>query len=832
MSVYVPASKVAAREDALRQARGLGAADVASCAAAFPADAPPVDAAPLPAGAVGYAMGPYAARVAELEHKISEMPPMHMPAAVPAIARPATLARIGPTRSSAAYPLPWAVADAPLGDIHRFGVVVRDDDPTRPSSLGVQRLARAPSWAHAERPGAAAPPREQPRAEPPAASPATDALARAAAGASAPRVGSAVAAAPTGAAQHGEAFAELQLLRGGTTSYSDAASADGADDADGDARADTGDADASEPSGVAHVRPLASAELLAAGEAGPRASARHSAASDAAAGAPAAAADAAVPVAGVAAGVGAAPGADVPPGERALFLVVLASGAEPPLLDECARVVEPRGASALRACDLVLSAAAPPAVPPSRLADAPAAPPAEMLAALVRAARGAPIELRVLRTSLFAPLAPEPAPVEARHAPLARACLVTWNMHGKEPPAAVPELLRARAPSGARYDLFAIGSQEAERSIEASILNSSKARWEAAIEATLGAEYVLVASHRLAAMHLAIYARAALAPLISGARTAHVATGFGNALGNKGAVGVSLMLGETSFCFISCHLTAHQGAVRARNADFARIDESLELWPPAGAPRARVPRAGAGSVSARFDRVFWLGDFNYRVHGNRAIVDRLLARREEAEARAAGWASADECAREGLRVLLRNDQLTLQRRSGAVFRGLVEGEISFRPTYKFDSKRRDVYDQSEKARIPAWTDRILFAPGRATEPDPDTAVQLHAYDSIASLTTSDHRPVVADLSVRYELGAGAARPQAADADAKAGADADAAAAADGAPASRARGGAAQPLIPARSYTRAGGGRTLDDAPPPALPAAQRRDGTSALCVVS
>jgi hypothetical protein len=48
----------------------------------------------------------------------------------------------------------------------------------------------------------------------------------------------------------------------------------------------------------------------------------------------------------------------------------------------------------------------------------------------------------------------------------------------------------------------------------------------------------------------------------------------------------------------------------------------------------------------------------------------------------------------------------------------------------------DTYDTSEKARIPAWTDRVLFR-GPAS---------LKAYDR-AELRSSDHRPVYAVLDV-------------------------------------------------------------------------------------
>ena len=41
------------------------------------------------------------------------------------------------------------------------------------------------------------------------------------------------------------------------------------------------------------------------------------------------------------------------------------------------------------------------------------------------------------------------------------------------------------------------------------------------------------------------------------------------------------------------------------------------------------------------------------------------------------------------------------------FRGFTEGRLTFAPTYKFDPFSDD-YDTSEKMRIPAWTDRVLW----------------------------------------------------------------------------------------------------------------------------
>ena len=81
------------------------------------------------------------------------------------------------------------------------------------------------------------------------------------------------------------------------------------------------------------------------------------------------------------------------------------------------------------------------------------------------------------------------------------------------------------------------------------------------------------------------------------------------------------------------------------------------------------------------------------------------------------------------------------RRQGDAFAGFVEAERAFPPTYKFD-KRSDVYDTSEKRRVPSWTDRVLVASKECAA--------ILAYESVSDLRWSDHRPVAATVALAVD----------------------------------------------------------------------------------
>jgi len=59
--------------------------------------------------------------------------------------------------------------------------------------------------------------------------------------------------------------------------------------------------------------------------------------------------------------------------------------------------------------------------------------------------------------------------------------------------------------------------------------------------------------------------------------------------------------------------------------------------------------------------------------------------------------------------------------------------------------KSDIYDTGLKRRIPAWTDRILYAE--------KPSVRCVAYDADFSLKTSDHRPVYATFVLDVDFSA-------------------------------------------------------------------------------
>ncbi|KAL7464358.1 hypothetical protein ACHAXS_009082 [Conticribra weissflogii] len=290
--------------------------------------------------------------------------------------------------------------------------------------------------------------------------------------------------------------------------------------------------------------------------------------------------------------------------------------------------------------------------------------------------------------------------------------IVTWNQQARDPPPA--EELETHLFPCRKYHVIAVGTQECENTFAKSIIVPSKAKWESTLQTI---------SH-----------------LVSNIRSLAAPTGIGEKLGNKGGIGISLSIAESTFCFINAHLAAHQHATIRRVNEFRKIssdmatfltqreecivfkdtngdstrsymDEESDFLESTAhhTPQLADPEDDYISdnfedmkvdynktknpLVQAFDHVFWFGDLNFRV-----------------------------------------DSITL-----------TEGPLNFFPTYKFD-RNSDHYDSSQKKRVPSWTDRILYKA--------DADVEVLSYCSVPDIKTSDHRPVYATFKTKLNFGDG------------------------------------------------------------------------------
>ncbi|XP_076445234.1 inositol polyphosphate 5-phosphatase OCRL-like isoform X2 [Babylonia areolata] len=289
----------------------------------------------------------------------------------------------------------------------------------------------------------------------------------------------------------------------------------------------------------------------------------------------------------------------------------------------------------------------------------------------------------------------------------------TWNVNGQSPCGALNKWLTVDHQPP---DIYAIGFQELDLSREAFIFNESarEAEWQEAVKDCLHAKgrYRKVKSVRLVGILLIVYITEKLAKHVSFLDTDTVPTGIMGIMGNKGGVGVRFTLQSTSLCFINSHLAAHQDEFERRNQDYRDILGKMRF-------KQFVPPLTIGE----HDLVFWIGDLNYRI-SNYSL--------EEVK----GWIHQQK-----YKILLSADQLSTQLGHTDVFRGFEEGPITFDPTYKFDPGT-DVYDSSDKSRIPAWCDRILWQ---------GVGVHQLRYDSHPQLRISDHKPVSAMFDVEIKV---------------------------------------------------------------------------------
>ncbi|KAM0876531.1 hypothetical protein ACQ4PT_036110 [Festuca glaucescens] len=188
-------------------------------------------------------------------------------------------------------------------------------------------------------------------------------------------------------------------------------------------------------------------------------------------------------------------------------------------------------------------------------------------------------------------------------------------------------------------------------------------------------------------------------------------------VGKTGYIG-NMSVYQTTFCFVCSHLAAGERPANLlkRNADVQEIHRQTRFARPGG---LELPRD-----IYDHERIFWLGDLNYRIDVPYDRAHGLVATMD--------WSKLAE-----------KDQLKRELKKGRAFEGWSEGVLEFAPTYKYEigSGKYIGDDQRGGRRTPAWCDRVLsFGKG----------VRLLSYGR-SELALSDHMPVAATYAAEVEV---------------------------------------------------------------------------------
>ncbi|XP_018612899.1 phosphatidylinositol 3,4,5-trisphosphate 5-phosphatase 1 isoform X2 [Scleropages formosus] len=301
----------------------------------------------------------------------------------------------------------------------------------------------------------------------------------------------------------------------------------------------------------------------------------------------------------------------------------------------------------------------------------------------------------------------------------------TWNMGNTGPPQRITSWFQSKGQGKTLddtadhipHDIYIIGSQEDPL---------GEKEWTDILKSTLrgitNISFKQVAIHTLWNIRIVVLAKPEHENRISHVFSDSVKTGIANALGNKGAVGVSFMFNDTSFGFVNSHLTSGSEKKIRRNQNYINILRFLNLGDK---------KLNPFDITHRFTHLFWLGDLNYRIEMPSSEAENIVAKIKQQQ----------------YQELLKEDQLSQERAAGRVFLHYEEEEITFAPTYRFERETREKYAYTKakatgtKYNLPSWCDRVL------RKSYPLAHVVCQSYGCTADIMTSDHSPVFATFEV-------------------------------------------------------------------------------------
>ncbi|RKO88290.1 Endonuclease/exonuclease/phosphatase [Blyttiomyces helicus] len=162
--------------------------------------------------------------------------------------------------------------------------------------------------------------------------------------------------------------------------------------------------------------------------------------------------------------------------------------------------------------------------------------------------------------------------------------LGTYNVNGKlHKGESLDSWLRTNKATSPQ--LYAIGIQELIELTAGQYISTDTDKlrlfWEGtlmrAINAQGGGSYVLVRSLHLVALGLFIFVRADCVTMLRKVESSTKKTGLGGMAANKGGIGISLNVNDTTIALVTAHLAAGSKAVYDRNDDYRTISEGLNF---------------------------------------------------------------------------------------------------------------------------------------------------------------------------------------------------------------------------------------------------------------
>lgn len=327
--------------------------------------------------------------------------------------------------------------------------------------------------------------------------------------------------------------------------------------------------------------------------------------------------------------------------------------------------------------------------------------------------------------------------------------------------------------------------------------------------------YTLLARSHMVGVSLFVYGRdrSGVAERVKEIRANVVGTGLLNLLGNKGAVGIRLVLSTPSrtreeesaqdqvLTFVCAHLAAHDHNVARRQQDYANIVSRLAFSPdtvlpipvdnpavgsalkPAdvkqpkkqyanqtSAPKERSAQALDSNTYSMYNcsHVFFFGDLNYRIGVN--------TRPHPKSDLPSTFTLTSAQVRDGVQnekwsLLANYDQLSIERLSGRALQGLTELPLDwarFAPSYKYTvfeappmppgtRPYKPTLQQTRQLshkRTPGWCDRVLWR-SWADGPDPSPlsgpgATRVELYRSVMGFTVR-LRPLALVYSLLHSM---------------------------------------------------------------------------------